>query len=443
MKHNLFNKSLALVIISLFIGTTFIPVTGRILSENKTLPLEKQIGSNDDLFFDLKIKLLMKLCHMPSLSACIIKDNSIAWSKGYGFYDIIHKKKASDDTIYMIGSISKSITATALMQLYEQGLFDLDDDVSDYLSFTLRNPKYPDVPITFRMLLAHQSSLFEYQIGMYGALKILLKSLPIPEKPYPWLKELLVPGGSIYDPELWMDYPPGTEANYSNVGFIILGYLLELISNQSIEQYCYEHIFKPLNMMNTSFHYDDLDRGRLAIPYMWMAGFYIPLPHYDFRLATSIGGLRTTVEDLSHFLIAHMNNGMYNGIRILKEETVELMHTVQYPNSDFHGIQFGLGWIIWPENGETHEGHIGGTLGGFAVMKMHDDAGVIFLFNQCRGYSTTGERKAVYSIEKMLFQKADGNCGCGINEGRLNEKDLENAENFAKDLLNKLGEVRK
>ena len=103
----------------------------------------------------------------------------------------------------------------------------------------------------------------------------------------------------------------------------------------------------------------------------------------------------------------------------------------------------GLGWIIWPKNGEIYEGHIGGALGGFAVMKMRDDMGVIFFSNQCRGYSTTVERKAVYSIEKMLFQKADGNCGCGINEGRLNEKDLENAENFAKDLLNKLGEVRK
>ena len=161
MKHNLFNKSLALLIIPLFIGTIFIPVTRIILSENKTVMLEKQVDSNDDPTFDLKIKLLMKVGHMPSLSACIIKNNGIVWSKGYGFYDIMHRKKACDDTIYMIGSISKSVTATALMQLYEQGLFDLDDDVSDYLPFTLRNPKYPDVPITFRMLLAHQSSLFE------------------------------------------------------------------------------------------------------------------------------------------------------------------------------------------------------------------------------------------------------------------------------------------
>ena len=278
---------------------------------------------------------------------------------------------------------------------------------------------------------------------MYGALKILFKSIPIPEKPYPWLKELLVPGGSIYDPELWMDYPPGTEANYSNVGFIILGYLVELISNQSIEQYCYEHIFKSLNMMNTSFHYDDLDRDRLAIPYMWIAGFYIPLPHYDFRLATSIGGLRTTVEDLSHFLIAHMDNVMYNGVRILKEETVELMHTIQYPNSDFHGIRFCLGWIIWPDkNGKTYEGHIGGSLGGFAVMKIRvsDNAGVIFLFNQCKGYSTPVEREALYSIEKVLFQKADEKCsGYKIElQDKPNKRDLEQAKNFVRGLRNSM-----
>ena len=412
MRPDLFRKLLVLLIVLLFIGTTFTTVMGVVISENKTKLLVKHAAPIDDSIFDLKIKLLMKLNHMPSLSACIIKNNSVVWSKGYGFYDIIHRKKASDDTIYMTGSISKTFTATALMQLYEQGLFDLEDDVNDYLPFTLRNPKYPDTPITFRMLLAHQSSLFEYRISMRGALRILFKSLPVPEDPYPWVKELLVPEGNIYSPELWLDYPPGAEANYSNVGFIILGHLVELISNQSIEQYCYEQIFKPLSMTNTSFRYADMDKDRLAIPYVRMAGLYVPLPHYNLRLATSIGGLRTTVQDLSHFLIAHMNGGTYNDARILKEETVELMHTLQYPNSDFHSIRFGLGWIIWPdENGETYEGHIGGVLGGHALMKIrvsdNNNTGVIFFFNQCNGFYTRVERRISHIIEKMLFQKAD------------------------------------
>ena len=100
----------------------------------------------------------MSFTHIPSLSACIIKNDTIVWSKAFGWSDIYNLKKAKSDTIYRVASITKTFTATALMQLYEQGLFDLDDNVSEYLPFDLKNPKYPECNITFRMLLAHQSS---------------------------------------------------------------------------------------------------------------------------------------------------------------------------------------------------------------------------------------------------------------------------------------------
>ncbi len=116
--------------------------------------------SSNDLAFDLTIKLLIKLIGYSSLAACIIKDNQIIWSIGYGYYDRSELKHATTDTIYNLMSISKTITGTALMQLYEQGLFELDDDVNTFLPFDLRNPNFPDDPITFRMLLSHTSSLY-------------------------------------------------------------------------------------------------------------------------------------------------------------------------------------------------------------------------------------------------------------------------------------------
>ena len=127
---------------------------------NENNSLEKQN-------FDKKIQLLMKLAHMPSLSTCVIKNESVVWSKTYGYYDLKNKKLATQNTIYMVASISKMFTAIAIMQLWEQGLFDLDDDVNDYLPFELRNPHYPDVPITFRMLLAHQSSLGNPEFSLF------------------------------------------------------------------------------------------------------------------------------------------------------------------------------------------------------------------------------------------------------------------------------------
>jgi len=422
MKCKSVTKLSVSIVILLIVGTSITPVAGAILN-NKTLLSERQVGFNDD--FDQKILSLMKQAHMPSLSTGIIKNNSMVWYRGYGHYNVLTRKRPSPDTIYMIGSISKSITATALMQLYEQGNFDLDDDVSDYLPFTLRNPKYLDTHITFRMLLAHQSSLFDHDIGkimnalgLSRILRSFITSLFIPNilrEPYPFLKELLVPGGSIYTPELWMDYPPGAEANYSNLGYVILGYLVERIANQSIEQYCYDNIFTPLQMKDTRFHPYDLDRRRMAVPYYKRLGRrYIRLPHYDFLFAAPAGGVRTTVEDLSHFLIAHMDGGMYNDVCLLNKSTIDLMHTLQYPNSSYSignnspGLRFGLGWyFVTDKNNETYGGHQGGTFGGTAWMmvRLSDNNGIIYFFN--RTELDNSEKEAFISIIQALKEKLD------------------------------------
>jgi len=96
---------------------------------------ERTILTIDVIDFNQEIEILMKLARTPSISACIIKDDDIAWSKAYGYSDLSQKKSATTDNIYIVASISKSIAATAILQLYEQGYFDLDDDVNDFLPF--------------------------------------------------------------------------------------------------------------------------------------------------------------------------------------------------------------------------------------------------------------------------------------------------------------------
>ena len=95
----------------------------------------------------------------PGFSAAVVAGSSLVWSAGYGLADVHRETVMTPDTIQNIGSISKTITATAVMQLFETGQFGLDDDVSEYLPFQVRNPRYPDAPITFRQLLAHRSSI--------------------------------------------------------------------------------------------------------------------------------------------------------------------------------------------------------------------------------------------------------------------------------------------
>ena len=148
----------------------------------------------------------------------IVKNNSLAWSKSYGYSNILKKEKATNTTIYLAGSISKTFTGLALMQLYEQGFFNLDDDVNDYLPFNLRNPNYPDINITFRMLLAHQSGLSDYNI----ARTFLFFSYLNHDKNH--LKEFLVTDGAYYNPKVWGDSPPGKSGYYSNYGFEAVSY---------------------------------------------------------------------------------------------------------------------------------------------------------------------------------------------------------------------------
>ena len=130
MKKNAIRISFTLLVLFLFIGLNITSSTGK-LSNNDKL---SRLNENLDLFniFDFKMKLYMKLARAPSISACVIKNNTTVWSKGYGFYKSLPRKTPIENTIYMVGSISKSITATALLQLHENDSYDfsLDDNVS-------------------------------------------------------------------------------------------------------------------------------------------------------------------------------------------------------------------------------------------------------------------------------------------------------------------------
>jgi len=244
----LFKKGLVFAVIVLFIGICFVPATAKVQGDHSSVVIQEQVGKFGDVFFDRLIMFLMGFGHMPSLSTCIIKGDEVVWAEGYGLFDIEHNKNASEDTIYAVASISKTVTATALMQLYGQGLFELDDDINDYLNFSIRNPNYPDDPITFRMLLSHHSSLAEDPWWLH-------KDYPgdCPVLFYPFLMEYLTPGGSEYSSEIWADCHPGEAFHYANMGYAIIGYLIEEMTGELFYQYCEDQIFIPLNMSNTSF----------------------------------------------------------------------------------------------------------------------------------------------------------------------------------------------
>jgi len=406
-------KIIAIVTLLLFFAGTIAPLQATQTKDQSATPQLPQAS------FDQRISFLMRIAGFRSLSTCIIKDDSIIWSKGYGYYDILKEKQPTTDTIYILASVTKTVVGTALMQLYEQDLFDLDDDINLYLPFELRNPNFPEEPITIRMLLSHTSSLnTNEQMNYYWT--NFSGDPPFSFFPVPFLQEFLLPGGRYYDDTVWSTtYHPGVHAMYANVGFDLVSFLVELISGESFLQYCDTHIFSPLEMHNTSFNLSRLNIEQVAVPYQRYAGKYYLLNELDFILGNSTppgmywrprfypaGGLYSTVTDLSHFLIAHMNEGVYKDIRILEKETVDLMHQIQQDNA----IGYGLAWMQTTINPRlTATGH-GGDLPGTDTWMLYnqtEDLGVIYLANgnPANGFLPLKGYLTIHYLLSSLFMK--------------------------------------
>jgi CubicO group peptidase (beta-lactamase class C family) len=400
--NNWYKKVLVSSVIFLFLGICFIPASEAIINKDNIISNNQGDFFNDDNF-DLKIKLLMKIGHVPSISMCVIDSNYSLWYKGYGYSKFLTRQKPTKDTIYLIASISKTVSATALMQLYEKGLFKLDDDVNNYLDFNVRNPYFPNVPVTFRMLLAHRSSL-SGNVPKGYFYSSYIKNLR--NYPYPMIREIITPNGSLYRDFIWNSYSPGRNADYADIGFILIEHLIEVLSKQKYSDYCKKNIFDPLDMKNTSFNLKDLKRNQLATPYFDIGRIFIPLPIVEGLYG--IGGLRTSIDDFSHYVIAHMNDGVYENQRILNESTVDLMHSQQFLNIFYGGIKYGLGFRIWYGNRISKfspYGHAGCGYGMTAYMGMNrsNDRAILFFMNRAFDFSKLIDIYVYFKIMELLY----------------------------------------
>jgi CubicO group peptidase (beta-lactamase class C family) len=407
-----------------------------------TPTIHAELGSIDEAV-DQRIQTMMEGGDIPSLSVGIVVRDELVWAKNY-------HGPAGLDTVYIVGSIQKPFTASAVLQLVERGTLDLDEDVSAYLPFPVRHPRHPDTPITIRMLLTHQSGLghdtdyedlYEFQ-GDYAVVEFVeeLLGIEFPRlDPHPscetFYEGLLTPGGVYYEPDVW-EFEPGT-VNYSNTAFQFLGCIVEHVTGQSLAEYIEEHVLDPLGMAHSGYSVSDLIEYH-ALPYERIEGGYllmdgesVPIregyedlvennllefPLYEYL--PGAGGLRTTVPDLAQFLIAHMNEGLApNGYQLLLQETVEMMHQVA-GSSDGHINSFnlvgqGMGWTLCED---TVEGHIGGQLGfgGTMVLKRTDQGTVgILVMTNVATFLLENDRQGewlqnyYFEIEQLLLRAAE------------------------------------
>jgi CubicO group peptidase (beta-lactamase class C family) len=354
---------------------------------SKNFAINKTVAYLDSTELDSIIISTMESEHIPGLAACIVKGSQIIWTGAYGYADIEKNIAVRDSSLFKLASVSKTVTGTALMQLYDNGRFELDDPINSYLPFQVKHPLFPDSSITFRMLLTHTSSIKDNS-PLYSSLYVPGDS-PIPLGDF--LKDYLTPGGAYYSAtDNFGTAAPGTEWDYSNVAIGLVGYLVEAITGTPFDRYCEDNLFAPLGMHETSWFLAGLDTTHIARPYSYDGSSYVPYAHYGFPTYPD-GNLRTSTLQLARFLIAFMQKGQIDGIRILDSTTVELMTTVQFPAID---PSQGLIWIdigdfIDPE-GPSIWGHTGGDPGvGTAMFYIPDEnSGFIVLTNGEGDFST-------------------------------------------------------
>lgn len=329
---------------------------------------------NDAKDFEKYLEDEMESQNVPALSALIFKGESILFEGHYGQANIADGILLESTHPFLLASISKTITATALLQLYEDGLFNLNDPINDYLSFTVNRPG-ETIPITFKMLLTHTSGIADgpalddqYYYGSDSPVALDY-----------FLENYLVPGGEFYSAtENYYDFEPGTDVEYSNMGNALIGVLVEQISGMSFNAYCKAKIFAPMGMINSSWRLDETI-GTVVMPYNYAGGDYEAIGHYTFTDYPN-GGLHSTAKDLFKFLSAMTQNGTYDGFELLQSTTVNSMTTAQIPDLD---DETGLHFFIMNIDNNLW-GHDGGEQGVATIMAYNKTTkiGAIILTNQ-------------------------------------------------------------
>jgi len=389
MNNLLVTKKFTMVILTILIWLSFItPVLAQenriAQGENLHAVLSQAPGLSDpaelEAFLDELMAKDMEEYHIPGAAISVVKDGELFFAKGYGYADLEKKIPVDPDkTVFAIGSLGKTFTWTAVMQLVEQGKLDLDADINNYLDFRIPDT-YPQ-PITLKHLMTHTSG-FENR---------LLGSIVEDAKDVVPAREWLISNMSA------RVRPPGDYAGYSNYNAMLAGYIVARVSGQPYEQYIQEHILDPLGMVHSTVQSSispDL-REYLSVGYTYADSVFKPHPDYTVQPALlPSGSHRASATDMARFMIAHLQGGFYGDpsteMRILKETTEEQMQSTAYnPDPRLQGTTYGF--FDFSDNGVRTLGHSGySTYMNSLLLLLPDlNLGIFVIYNSEGGGDLT------------------------------------------------------
>lgn len=378
---------------------TIAPLLSCKQEDEKSIKLKKQFDN-----YYLKNK-------PPGIAVKILKNGKTYWESNNGYSDIESKIPFTNDKSINLGSVSKTITTVAILQLWEKGKIKLSDDINKYLSFNVRNPKFLEEPITIKQLLTHTSSIKDnkFYLESYSCndLNMSLND---------WLQNYFEKNGQFYsNTDNFYDWKPNGDYKYSNIAYGILGLIVEKVSKISFNEYCKLNIINPLKMNNSSWFYKDLDTSNLAKQYVkfgedkvyndWIKRLvikenneYMEICNYSFYNYPD-GLFKTNIDALSNFLKAFQNKGKFQGFQLLKEETINQMLTLQLPNNKVQGI----GWKRIEGEGFSLWGHSGRDPGVRTHMYFNPTTNIGIILFQNNDEGTT--IKLIKSLYKTMIEK--------------------------------------
>lgn len=349
--------------------------------ESKVTAKAPELTAADlETFLDGLMPLQLGRADISGAVVAVVKDNKLLFAKGYGYSD--YKKKvpvSPETTLFRPGSISKLFTWTSVMQLVEQGKLDLDRDVNTYLDFKV--PATFGKPTTLRDIMTHRPGLEEtikdLFVGSEKDLRPIAQYLPahLPKQ----------------------IYPPGTIPAYSNYATTLAAYIVQRVSGEQFEDYVEAHVLKPLGMVNATFRQPLPE----ALKPLMSNGYRLAsedAKSFEFVQVAPAGSLSASAEAMTHFMIAHLQNGRYGSVQILKPETAIQMHQRQagWPASM---NAMALGFYEESRNGQRIIGHGGDTQWFHSDMHLLLDANVGFFVS----YNSAGKDEV--SPRGVLFDK--------------------------------------
>lgn len=341
---------------------------------------------------------LMRKYEAVGLSVAVVKKGEIVYTQAFGKRNLDKNLPLSSDDLFRIASISKSFSATSFMQLVEAGKASLDEDISDLLGFKVRNPAYPEVVITMRMLLSHTSSINDSQ-GYFT-----LDAINPAQNP-DWEK-------------CFNDYRPGTSYKYCNLNYNLTGTIIEKISGERFDHYVSNHILQPLGLYG-GYNVDDLDSSRFATLYEYDAASHnftaSPAAYasrkeilekymmgYTTPVFSPTGGMKISAPDLARYMTMHMNGGRYKGKKIISKKSAKLMQTPVNREAGYGLALQKTGKLI---PGEYLVGHTGSAYGLYSMMffEPKDKFGIVAVTNGCNARQSNGFVDFLAAVTNVLY----------------------------------------